>query len=1076
MKNTFTFWSNLRLAIFFVFLLPFSAFAQEPPADTVKVKVAITVKSAKDSSLLPASAVLVKGKSQTSVTDENGFTSMVILQSDSVLLVTREGFVAEEINIVAIPELAATVFLKLEVESRSRGYSLSSPLASFPGSQASISGNLFQAGNYSSFENGFQGQVAGLHTISSSGNLNSYTSVLIRGLGTSVLGTEPLYIIDGVPVTSGSNGDGGGGIGLNYGYNTSPLAEINPSDIQSIQVLKGGPSTVLYGGRGANGVIEIFTKRGVPGRTKLNVGYQFGLTNPTNRVEMLTGSQYMNALDQGFSRSYYYDPSRTGSALPGRSTYIGRNANPYITNEVASTTNVDPLDQMLRNGAFQQLDLSASGGNKLVRFLFGGTYNTNKGIQQNNDFNRLSIKFNTDVVLSDQIKFGSSMYFSLSQSMLQPSGLNSYGGGFGEAQSTALPIFPERFDARNNNLNPYVSFNPFFDAYSGNNIGLLTNQNHFKLEKQVFRSIGDVFGEIKFKKIPGLRVRLDFGFDYHSNFDRTFQSSLTRKGQDVNISGDTVLVPSSKAGDFRSVYFNLSYSGLAEYTKSFGPHNLRFFSGLQYQQITNEFNGITSERFPSGYSKLVSFGSRFSDRPIGAATGFATANYFGGADYNLRGKYFAGVASSFTAFSRYGSDVAFLPFPAATLGWDIKKEGWLDGISFLSGLYLHAGSGLSGNSLLTNVQARGYWRGTLPYVDLGTFPGRYPFTLSNRNLEPERNWVNEVEIRTRFLEDRLFANVGYFHRQTLNMILNFPTPPSMGLDGVFFPANGGTIINQGFEFALGGEVLKKNDFSWTISANMATLKNEVTSTDILRDDQTNHYQGVSTINGGGAAHFFLPKWGGFAPSDHPEGKWKKGDELIFDRSGQLFKPERLSQIDSAAVALNQSVLPKFYGGINNVLKYKQFTLDFLFTFSFGNHILDEGERIQSYLTGNNNIRGSANDGNLYYLGGSDSTLLYSNLLSQRSTSRFVHDASYVRLKNLGLTYAFPKGKGFFKKVQAAQVFFRMQNVLTFTSFKGWDPEAATNMMLNGQRALGIGSTRFDLPQFRTFLVGFNITL
>jgi len=1065
----------LYFSVIFILFLTFRSYAQTPP-DTTKINCEITVRNVKDSSLLAASTIFVKGKSQSATTDETGFVKIIVMMSDSILLITREGFLPEEINIVSFAEYKAIVFLKSEDEKWDRGYSLNSNANHFPGAASSFSGSVFQRGHFSSFENGIQGQSAGVHAISSSGNLNSYSSILMRGVGSSFLGTEPLYILDGVPVTSGSLGDGGGGIGINFGYNTSPLAEINATDIQSIQFLKGGSASALYGGRGANGVVEIITKRGTPGKTLLNVGYQQGILSPTNRVDLLNGPEYLSAVNNAFARSYYRDPKNALNRIPIANSYISNSLNPNITEDVAYYTNTNGVDQMLRNGSFNQLDVSASGGNKLVKFFFGSTYLDQKGIQKNNDNNRLSVRFNTDVTINPSLKFGSSLYFSLSQTFMQPSGLNNFGGGFAEAQTTSLPYNPVYFDSRNTAKNEYVSFNPYFNAFDGSNIELLTDRGQVEFERQVFRSIGNVYGEVKIKFIPGLRFRGDVGFDYHSNFDRTYQSRLTRKGLDINVDGIEVLVPSSKASDYRAVYFNLSYSGLTDYTKSFGRHGFRIFAGINGQQTTNEYNGISSENFASSFSKIVSFGSRFSDRPVGAEAGFAFSNYFYGLDYDFGKRYFLSASQTLTASTRYGANIDFVAFPSISAGWDIHNETWFPKGTSLSGLYLNAGSSLTGNSLMTNTQARGYWRGNLPYVDPNTFQGRYLYTLASIELEPEKNWINEIELRTSFLQNRVFATIGYFERTTLNAIQSYPVPPSQGIDAGYFIKNGGKIKNTGVELSLGAAIIKKEDFEWNMQLNGATLKNKVSSTDGLNDGQTSSFFEVSSSQGNGTSAFLLPRWGGFSNTDDPNGKWKKGDELIYNKAGQLFKPSSLGQIDSAAIVSSKSSLPAFYGGLTNVLRYKQFTFDFLFTFSFGNHILDAGERIQSYMSGQSNIRKSANDDNLFYIGESDSTLTYSNLLSQRNTTRFLHDASYIRLKNLGITYTFSKNRAMLKKIHGASIFIRVQNLLTITNFRGWDPEALSNTTETNQRSAGIGSTFFDLPQYRTFLIGFNISL
>ena len=1048
--------------------------AQSGP-DTTQYAVSVQVFSRADSTPLAAADVMIKGKNSGSVTDEAGKVLIKLLKQDSIVLITAPGYLPEEINVFLNEALDVKVYLMKDVELRDRGYQVKYGVPVFPGSRQEISGKVFGQGYYGSLEHGLQGRVSGLHAVQSSGNINAYTSVLIRGIGTSVLGTEPLYEIDGVPVVSGAYGDGGAGIGNDYGYQTSPLAEFNLSDIASVDVLKGGAATALYGGRGANGVIRVQTKRGKAGKTRLSVGYQAGVSAATNQLKLLDGPGYLRAMDAAFSRSFYSNPANTGQPLPERDFYLSNPSNPYITNDVASATNTDWMSSILRNGSTRQLDLSASGGNKLVRFFFGGSYQQAKGIIQNNENNRLSIRFNTDVSVSPSFRFGSSLFFSFSQGFVQPSGNSGLGGGFGDAQTAALPINPVRFDSRNDFLNPYRSFNPYFNAYNGTNIALLTDQTHSQFDRQVFRNIGNIYAEADIKGIPGLKVRGDFNFDYYSNFDRAYRSSFTRLGLSINLEDSLEIVPSSAASDNRSVFFNLGGSGTISYQKQIDQHGLRFFGGYSLTNLTNTYNGVSSENFPSSYSKLVSFGSRFAGLPIGAETGFGFATQFYGVDYDWNKKYFLNLSTSLTASTRYGKDIGFVPFPSASIGWDLKKEPFMQQVSWLNAARVTVASSLTGNSLMTNNQASGYWKGNLPYVDQGQYPGRYPSTLASTKLEPEKNWVNELQIQASAFECVVSGSIGVFERRTLNAIQFYPFAPSQGLDGNSFVLNGAEIVNRGIELELQTRNLKRGKFEWRTQIQWAGLKNEVVSSDGLNQDQVNAFLGAASIEGQSVSGFYLPRWAGFASVDDPQGRWLKGDELILDKNGNPFKPETLEEIDAARVAIkDKSALPKWYGGIQNQLTWGRFQLDFLFTFSLGNYILDAGERYQSYMTGNSNLRTSAVDDNLYFLG-ADTALGYRvNLLSQRNTTRFLHDASYVRLKQLGLTYTLNGLPGFFARLNDARVFVQGQNLLTFTKFQGWDPEAQTNSFLPASRALAHGSAFFNVPQFRSLLLGISL--
>jgi TonB-linked SusC/RagA family outer membrane protein len=1043
--------------------------AQEGPQEK---EYQFTLRNGEDSAAIPNVELVVKGRSLFAMTDALGKALFTLSEADSVILFSHPGFLTEEINVRNFESPDISFFAKPETRYVDQGFGLRKEQNKNIGFFQDQSGKIFGEGQFNSFENGLQGNFSGLHATQSSGVLNAYSSILARGLATSVLGTEPLYVVDGAPLTSGSEGDGGGGIGNNYGFNTSPLAELNIQDIEKIQYLKPGYQTAMFGARGANGVFLVTTKRGIAGRTRLNLQYQTGISMPTNKVEMMNAGKYLQALDQGARNSFYHNGNNKGLAFPGRNEYL-----PYpLTDTVASITQNNWLDKILQQGTFQQVQASATGGNKMVRFFFGGGYQQNKGILVNNTFDRLNTRFNTDITINPYLNFGSSILVSFCKGFMQPSGPGTFGGGFGEAQALALPINPGFYSDRNQALNPYPGVNNYFDAYNGSNIEQLTNKDHLSLERQTFRNLGTIYLDFGLPFIKNLRFKGVFGFDYYSNFDRTFISSQARLGDGSNVGADTLPRPSSQASDNRSVFMNLSYNGIAEYELKIGQHFVKPFIGINYQQTVNQFNGISSQFFPSSYSKLVSFGSRFSDLPIGSESGFAFMNYSGGFQYDFAKRYLLDAVVNSTASTRYGDKVDFIVLPSVSIAWNLKDESWLPLPDLISSLRLYGAWSLSGNSLIGNNSARGYWRGGLPYVDPSSYPGQFPLNLASQQLKPEINQIVEGGLQFGLFKNRVSASVSYFQRTTQNLIQNFPFAPSQGIESGYFLRNDGEIRNSGLEINIASEWLKRDKLSFQSFVNLGTLEHKVVSTAGLLENQGNEFGNQITIQGRYVGTFYLPRSGGFAQADDPEGKFVKGDELIFDRNGKAFKPSTKEEIEAARVALNQSPLPKFYGGFGTVASYGQFSLDFQFNFSVGNNILDQSEFQTSYLRGNNNLRADLPLENLNYTGEfANSSNPYQNLLSQNITDRFLHDASYLRLRSLGLSYLYTNPK-LNRHVRGIRFFVRAQNVLTFTKFKGWDPEVAPNTPQASQRGVGLGQTLFDLPQVRQFTVGINVQL
>ena len=1059
---------NIFLAVV-IAILPFVQFSHAQ--DQVEDKeYTFEIRSNKDSIVLAGAEIIVKGRSSFTATSYDGKAKLTLSEADSIVLIVLAGYNSEEINVNKFESRPIVFYAQLETSYTNQGFGLVKEASRNIGSSGILSDGTSREGNFNSFENTLQGNLAGVHVIQGSGALNSYSAVLARGIGTSILGTEPLYVVDGTPMTSGSEGDGGGGIGNNYGYNTSPLSEFNIQDIESIQYLKPGYNTALYGPRGANGVFLVTTKRGLPGRTKLNIQYQTGFSVPTNTVKMMDGPSYLSATDQAVRNSFYYNGNNANQAAPNRNLYL-----PFpLTDTVASITNNNWIDQVLQQGAFQQIQASATGGNKMVRFYFGGAYQQNKGILTNNTFNRLNTRFNTDIIINKYLSFGSSILVSFGSGYNQPSGIATFGGGFGEAQNSALPVSPVFYSGRNQNLNPFPGVNNYFNAYNGSNIALLTNNDNLQLERQSFRNMGSIYLDFGLPFVKNLHFKGIFGFDYYSNFDRTFISGQARLGTPTGLIGDTVPRPSSQASDNRTAYTNLSYSFISDYEINLGKNFVKPYIGISYQQVVNQYNGVSSEYFPSSYSKLVSFGSRFSDRPIGSESGFAFAGYFGGVQYDFDKRYLLDISLNSSASTRYGDNVGFVLFPSASLGWNIFKEPWLKLPAFVSDLKLSGGWSISGNSLLGNNQNKGFWRGNQPYIHPSTFPGRYPYSLAALNLKPELNRILEGEVQIGFLKNKLMASIGYFDRRTTNIAQNYPIAPSQGIASGLFLKNGGEISNRGIEINIQAQLIRSEKIDWFINLNSASLSNKVLSTNGLSVEDANGFGNQITIQNQQVGAFYLPQFAGFAKENDPNGQYFKGDELIFNRNGLAFKPKSKEEIEQASNTTGKSALPKFYGGLGSMLRYQQLTLDFQFNFSFGNYILDQGEFRTSYVRGENNLRANVDKDNLYYVGDGIQNP-YSNLLSEHISTRFLNDASYVRLRSVGLSYLLTSEK-ISKHVRAIKIFIRAQNLLTFTNFKGWDPEALPNTINSASRAVGIGQTYFDLPQAKQFSIGINVQL
>jgi hypothetical protein len=313
------------------------------------------------------------------------------------------------------------------------------------------------------------------------------------------------------------------------------------------------------------------------------------------------------------------------------------------------------------------------------------------------------------------------------------------------------------------------------------------------------------------------------------------------------------------------------------------------------------------------------------------------------------------------------------------------------------------------------------------------------------------------------------------------LILDVPIPPSTGVDLLRYYQNGGKIRNSGLEAAFSYLALQSNNggFSWRTGLNVTTLlKNEVLENNNLSVANAPGYWDSKVAKGHRVGAYYLARHAGVAQADDADGRWKAGDELLFDANGNIFRPECMGQIDSARVMIgDKSPFARWFGGWENTFTYKQFDLNFLLYFSGGNYLLDVGHRRQSYFSGNNNMRADQINAIDEWNGGtSQLPKVYlestnENLLAQVNTDRFLQKADFVRLRNLTLGYNFDRAWLKRANISKARLYIGAQNLLTFTGFTGWDPEVSANLASPLSRNLGIGYTHFDLPQERTFYVG-----
>ncbi|MFN7294754.1 MAG: SusC/RagA family TonB-linked outer membrane protein, partial [Bacteroidota bacterium] len=526
-----------------------------------------------------------------------------------------------------------------------------------------------------SFEQAMQGRAAGVQVTAASGMAGSPVKINIRGSNSISAGSQPLYVIDGIPITTGDFSPG------NLGSRTNALADINPADIESMEILKDAAAAAIYGSRGANGVVLITTKKGKAGKTKFDAGYAYGVLSPTNVLRYTTATELLSLRDKA--------SIELNDSAESKKAQIGWwNNKPFTRAQadsfVAATGGSDWINATLRTGRLQQANLSASGGNEKTTFYIGGTYRKEDGFLVGNSFERTNGKIAIENKAYENLSIGINSNLSYSINNRVPTGSD---GGFGLAQ-LKLPYIPI-----------YNSDGSFNDP-RGNPLWQLQNR---RFAARVFRAISEVHAECRI--IKGLNFRSSFGTDFLNQNEEEFNF---RNVQSL----DTAEV--SNAWDRRTTVLNWTNTNYFNYTlKIKEKHDITFLLGNEVQRSNRNGVGLYGEKFPNDY--FTEPGDAAIKRGYSYTTGWSFASFFSRVNYKLKDKYLFSASMRYDGSSRFGANNKWGAFPGVSAGWILSEEAFIKKIKAISFLKLRASYGQTGNANIGDFAALGFYSSSTGY-------------------------------------------------------------------------------------------------------------------------------------------------------------------------------------------------------------------------------------------------------------------------------------------------------------------------------------------------------------------------
>ena len=1022
-----------------------------------KISVSGTVTSQVDNEPLIGVSVRIKGSSQGVATDIDGKYALQA-EKGQVLQLTYIGYKPVEVTIdravidVTMQEDFTTLDDVVVV-----GYG-TMKRSDITGSVVSVGADEIKKTVVTSVDQALQGRAAGVQVTQNSGSPGGGISVAIRGTN-SLNGNEPLYVIDGVAV-DGKSSDG----------KTSALSTINPSDIVSMEVLKDASATAIYGSRASNGVVLITTKRGQAGKTRVTYEGYYALQQIPKRLETMNLREYavlynerVDVLGWG-EREEFADPSILGDGTNWQKEIFG-------------------------NAGMWNHQVTVSGGNEATQFLVSGSYTDQDGIAVGSNFQRFTARINVDSKVTSWLQIGA-------QSSLSRTKRNNTIDDNNVIQ-TALRQLPE-VPAKNpdgswgyqedNQLGIYYT-NPLADA--------LTRTNYNKGLQALINAYAN------FTILPGLTARIEYGgtFD-HGNW-YYFQPEMTI--------GQFTQTSRSERQSSDSRYIN--FKQYVTYMKDFGKHSINVMAGHESQE--SEWENLSAARTGYLFNNVPSLSvGDLKTASNGSSSGsFAIESYFGRVNYNFDNRYLLTATIRADGSSAFGSDNRWGYFPSVALAWRLKNESFLKDVQWLADAKLRLGWGLVGNQNAGNYA----YGSTMASVATALGTGFYPANFANSKLKWEETHSYNVGFDLAMFNNRVEFIFDAYLKNTDNLLMQASLPSY--ISGVIASpwVNTGEMRNKGFEFTLNTVNISNRDFSWTSGLTFSLNRNKV----LKLYTESSGIPGIIgsdvftyTTVGNPVAQFYGYQVIGMFEKESDFYRKDANGDFILDANGNrqfVAIPEEKEIAEGTGIWYGDYIYadlnddgvidekdrtyignpePKFSFGFNNTINWKGFDFNLFLTASIGNDgynylRADQSDPANRWSTLKSvcdfaklaliDPEGDRTLDNMYVSNPGASTYRIdqgSNNQNARTSSVFVEDASYLRIKNLSVGYTLPVSFTRKFSIESLRVYCNIQNLHTFTKYKGYDPEIGA---YNQQVLLrGVDYARY--PSQRMFTFGLNVSL
>ncbi|MFN8239669.1 MAG: TonB-dependent receptor [Bacteroidales bacterium] len=999
-----------------------------------------TVTSAEDQQPIIGATVQIKGTTTGVATDLNG-KYQISAQAGSVLEYRYVGMTTKEVVVGTSSVIDVVLESELvginEVVVVGYGTQIKSKVTS---SIAKVDGEALKNIPVPTVELALQGKTAGVFIEAVNGKATGTTRMRIRGASSISASNQPLFVVDGIPLSTETLNQSGASI--------NPLTSINFNDVESVEILKDAASSAIFGSRGANGVVIITTRKGKSGESKLNFTIQRGISQASHRREFLNAEQFVQYFEEAAYNSDLYegiDPINNPAQYSGSWLQFVRGRFNRYSGWATYTDPNKAVDTDWQDAAFQTgnlftADLNVSGGTDKLKYYASGSFDSQEGILVSNGIRKVSGRLNLDNKVNKFIDIGLSL--SITNTLIdQVSADNAFSTPM---QLVAMaPITPIRdLDGILYDRPVTTYYNPLIDVEYANR-GISN-----------FRTLANSY--LNFKLFKGMTWRNELGFDMYSIKENARYGERTDSGQGV--------------GGYAFANYgenqNVTTKSYLDYLGNFGDFG---FSGVigtesQYTSIDNAW--AEGQQFPLDDLKTLASAGLISGASS-TKTQYSFISYFTRLNFDYKSKYLLGISGRVDGSSRFGEDNRYGFFPAASLGWVLSKEDFLANNNTISFLKLRTSYGLTGNAGIGNFAHLGLYGVDNYNGESGLIPTQIP----NPKLGWETTAQVDLGIDFGFMKNRISGEIDVYNKKTTDLLLSVPVPATSGYSSQM--KNVGSVSNKGIEFVLNTTNVT-GQFEWSTNLNLSYNKNEVIDLggQQVIDEGSSRFMNVVMV-GEQLGVFYGAEYAGVDP-DNGDALWYVNEK---DANGNIVDPTATTNDFAEAnfIVLGNPNAP-FMGAITNNFSYKGVELTFTFQGVAGNQLHLTGD---PYMAANGVwFDNQTTDQLASWKKPGDVTMIPQARLGydngdQGRSSRYLSPGSYLKLRTAQLAWNLPSDWVRKINLTGVRIYLQGQNLLTFTKYRGWDPEVSADFAVNNIRS---GIDFYSAPQPRTVLVGISVNL